>query len=274
MRLSSSLALPATLLSLLLLPSSSLVGAISARSICVRENAPILAGAADCGNRNSLQECFLGVPDYVSLGDLERCFVDADCTIAVAALEARDIIKNCDGSSSAAELRRRGPEAMPAPTPQPVPQDSVTSQPTSPATTGLARPSVCSTARTIQTTVCPVTSLGPDKFSQLPCVSTAVASMECAATNYCFDDGTCVFRDDHIYPGGLVATIVLAIALVTGITTFLFFCIRDKREQKRARAEAEAEKLKVEQAAIQAMAYKQAMESQARHANPFADRRA
>ncbi|KAI3318283.1 hypothetical protein HD806DRAFT_540364 [Xylariaceae sp. AK1471] len=296
-----SLVLPAALLNLLLPSSVFLVSATPDRSICVRQNALMLAEAADCGDRNSLRDCFLSASNFVTLNDLEGCFINADCTIAEAALEAMVILKNCDQSSTAPELRRRGPEAMPEPTPKPAPQDNNTPQSTSPATatTGaFARPSVCSTARMIHTTVCPMVSLGPKHFSKLPCTSTTLTSMECAATNYCFDNGHCIFRDDHIYAGGLVATIALAVAIVTTVAVFLVFYIREKKKHRLARLEAEKEeaeqKLKAAhtrtierveeakmhreqdeaeiQAKIQASDHKHSLESRA-YMNPFADGR-
>jgi hypothetical protein len=107
--------LPVTLLTLLLPgPSFMVAGALSSeRSLCVRENALLLAEAAACGNRNTLRDCFLNAPHFVTLKDLERCFVDADCTIAEAAMEAMTVARNCDASGPLPELRRRGPNAMP-----------------------------------------------------------------------------------------------------------------------------------------------------------------
>ncbi|RWA03528.1 hypothetical protein EKO27_g11574 [Xylaria grammica] len=128
MHIPSSTALPSTLLRFLL-SSSSLASPISDRSICVRQNAPILAEAAACGG-NSLQECFLAIPDFVTLDDLQSCFIEADCTLAEASSEAMIILTNCDAGVSVPELRRRTPEAIPAdktastPTPTPTPQDS------------------------------------------------------------------------------------------------------------------------------------------------------
>ncbi|KAI0440838.1 hypothetical protein F4803DRAFT_525988 [Xylaria telfairii] len=104
---------PVTLLSLLLI-STSMASATSDRSICVRQNAPLLATAAACGDRrHSLQECFLTIPDLVTLDDLQSCFVEGDCLIAEATSEATIILQNCDASVSVPELKRRGPGAIP-----------------------------------------------------------------------------------------------------------------------------------------------------------------
>lgn len=114
MSFSSISALPVTLLSLMLLSLLSGVDAMSDRAICVRNNAPILAEAAGCGDREPLSRCLQAVPDFVVLDDLRTCFLDLDCTISEATTEALMIIKNCDASNSAPELRRRNPEAMPS----------------------------------------------------------------------------------------------------------------------------------------------------------------
>ncbi|KAI1274211.1 hypothetical protein F5Y07DRAFT_401698 [Xylaria sp. FL0933] len=129
MHIPSSTMLPVTLLSLLL-SSSSMANAVSERSICVRENAPILAEAVACGDRHAIQECLLAVPDPVTVKDLESCFVEGDCTLAEATSEATIILESCDASVSASELRRRGPDAIPetsstpTPTPTPAPKNS------------------------------------------------------------------------------------------------------------------------------------------------------
>ncbi|KAI0813995.1 hypothetical protein GGR55DRAFT_676133 [Xylaria sp. FL0064] len=138
MHIPSRTMLPVTLLSLLL-SSSSMASAVSERPICVRQNAPILAEAAACGDRHAIQECLLAVTDLVTLDDLQSCFVEGDCTIVEATSEATIILQSCDASVSASELRRRGPDAIPdtptkkanpgietspTPTPTPAPEDS------------------------------------------------------------------------------------------------------------------------------------------------------
>ncbi|KAI1749947.1 hypothetical protein F4782DRAFT_287062 [Xylaria castorea] len=257
----SSPALPVALLNLLLLNSLSTVSAVSDRSICVRQNAAILAEAAACGDRHSLEKCFLDVPNFVTMDDLQRCFIDVDCTIAEAASEAAIILEGCDESSLVPELRRRGPETMQAATPNPTPQDK-SPESTSPAkatTATLTRPTVCSTARRIDTTVCPMTSLGKDDFSKLPCTSTTLTTMECAATNICFDgSGDCIFRDDNLHLSGLIVTIVLSLAVVGAAATLLYFYGLDRKARRIARDKLEEEKralnLKLDQQASEARA--------------------
>ncbi|KAI1168365.1 hypothetical protein F5B18DRAFT_277518 [Nemania serpens] len=297
MHTSSSSVLPVGLLSLLLLISLPMpvVSAVSDRSICVRRNAPMLAEAAACGDRISLRRCFREAPNFVTLNDLQRCFIDVDCTIAEAASEAVIILKSCDASSSVPEMRRRGPEVIPAATPEPTPQNKDTS-PVIPTSARIARPSECSTARTIQTTVCPITSLGKDEFSKLPCTTTTLATMECAATNVCFDDedSGCKFRDDSLQPSGVVATVLLALAVVAVVGVLLFFYARDRKARRLAlekvksekqaeaqkaaeaarkeyaKAEMERERLRHQQREAREWAYRRAMEGR-REENPFAD---
>ncbi|KAI1300636.1 hypothetical protein F5Y03DRAFT_226584 [Xylaria venustula] len=108
-RSSSIVVLPPTFISPPLSSSSSMASTISSRSICVRQNAPILAEAAACGDRPALRQCFLAVPDIVTLDDLQSCFVEGHCTVAEAASEATSVLQNCDAGGSTPELRRRGP---------------------------------------------------------------------------------------------------------------------------------------------------------------------
>ncbi|RYC63584.1 hypothetical protein CHU98_g2644 [Xylaria longipes] len=284
MRTPSNLALPVALLNLLLV-SLPTANAVSDRSICVRQNAPMLAEAAGCGDRHLLGKCLLAVPNFVTLDDLQGCFIDVDCTIAEAASEAVIILKGCDESKPVPELRRRGPEAMPgkqthalpnhlaratqltgdlpkpAATPTPTPQDK-SPESTSPATATtatLTRPTACSTARMFETTVCPVTSLGKDRFSTLPCTSTTLTTMECAATNICSDSGgTCIFRDDSVHTSGLVVAIVLSLSIVGAAGTLLYFYAKERKARRLAREKLEEEKralrLKLDQDASEAKA--------------------
>ncbi|KAI0395875.1 hypothetical protein F5Y17DRAFT_169013 [Xylariaceae sp. FL0594] len=243
-------ALPVALLTLLLPgPSFMVAGQLSSeRSICVRQNALLLAEAAACGNRSALRDCFLNAPPFVTRKDLERCFIDADCTIAEANTEGMAVAKTCDSSANSPELRRRDPNAMPEPTP--APQDAKPTSP-APATTSAAAaafstPTECSTERHKSTTVCPFSSLGPNSFTRLPCTPTVVTDLVCAATNVCLEDGLCVFRDDHLTASGLVATILLAAAFVVTFGAVLVFWVREKRDLRKKRLVAERRKIEHE----------------------------
>ncbi|KAI0549348.1 hypothetical protein F4679DRAFT_274514 [Xylaria curta] len=276
-------ALPVALLNLLLLNSLPTAGAVSDRSICVRQNAAILAEAAACGDVRSLETCFSDIPNFVTMDDLQRCFIDTGCTIAEATSEAAIILKGCDESSPVPELRRRDPETMPgkrspfpavqagaslltgdatkpAATPNPTPQDKApeSTSPATATTAALTRPSVCSTARMIKTTVCPITSLGKDDFSKLPCTSTTLTTMECAATNVCWDNGDCIFRDNNLQLSGLIVTIVLSLVVVGAVATLVYFYALDRKARRLAREKLEEEKralmLKLDQEASEAKA--------------------
>ncbi|KAH8164393.1 hypothetical protein CIB48_g3859 [Xylaria polymorpha] len=222
----------------------------------------MLAEAAACGDRRSLERCLLDVPNFVTLDDLQRCFIDVDCTIAEAASEAVIILQGCDESKpiSQPELRRRGPQG-PAATPTPTAQDKGVES-TSPATATsatLTRPTACSTARAFETTVCPITSLGKDDFSKLPCTSTTLTTMECAATNICAASGdSCIFRDDNIHTSGIIVTIVLALVIVAAVATMLYFYVLERKARRLARQKLEEEKrqlkLKLDQEASEAAA--------------------
>ncbi|KAI0404620.1 hypothetical protein F4802DRAFT_225222 [Xylaria palmicola] len=255
MHILSSSALPLALLNLLLLNTLPTVGAVSDRAICVRENAAMLAEAAVCGDRRSLQECFLTAPNFVALDYLQSCFEDVDCTITEALSEAAIILQGCDADGPAPELRRRGAETIPVATPTPAPQDKKTPVSTGPAaattTAALTRPTVCSTGRMVETTVCPVTSLGENDFSKLPCTSTTLATMECAATNVCFDDGGCVFRHDGLEPSGIAAAVVLALVAAAAAAVLLYFYALERRKRRAAREEDAEEKRKIAQLAAE-----------------------
>ncbi|KAI0469555.1 hypothetical protein F4859DRAFT_135448 [Xylaria cf. heliscus] len=256
---------PVSLLTLLLLNSSPVVSTASDRSICVRQNAPILAAAAGCGDRHSLERCFRDVPSFVTLDDLQRCFIDVDCTLAEAASEAVIVVRGCDESrpvpENQPELRRRGPDTIPAATPTPTPQDksSESTSPASATTASLTRPTECSTARVFKTTVCPVTSLGKDNFSKLPCTPTTLTTLECAATNICSaDSDTCMFRNDGLQLSGAIVTIVLSVAAVAALGTLIYFYALERRARRAAREKLEEEKrllqLKLDQDASDAKA--------------------
>lgn len=91
----------------------------------------------------------------------------------------------------------------------------------------------------------------------------------CAATNVCLEDGSCVFRDDHLTASGLVATIALAAALAFAVGTILVLYVRDKRDIRKKRLEAERAKIEAES---RLLARKRDAENRDEYdsANPFA----
>ncbi|KAI0140031.1 hypothetical protein F4776DRAFT_572062 [Hypoxylon sp. NC0597] len=239
---SSAAALPL----LLLLPGSSLgaIASVADRSACIRSGAVELSQAAACGDKGSLEHCFKTVGEYVEASDLQRCFRNAGCTNAEAGIEAAFIIHNCENPTSDAELRRRGPEAMPAPTPvaAPVPQDTVTS--TADNNGGFTPTIQCSTSTDISTSSCPIQSTGSESGQTLPCFATTVPTQVCAAENLCMTDKNgldiCMRRQDAPDTGGLVVTIFLAVCFAVSFGLLLFFACRSKVAERKRRARNQA----------------------------------
>ncbi|KAI2780664.1 hypothetical protein F4815DRAFT_125084 [Daldinia loculata] len=247
-RRSGAAALPATLLSLLLLfPASSLGAspAIADRALYIRDTALGLSAAAACGDKGSLTHCFRNVPEYVEADDLERCFRNAGCTRAESTIEAAFIINNFHNGKSVAELRRRGPEPVPAPTPAPTPAPAEISTSSATATGSVFSASIeCSSETTTKVTSCPIQSTGSESGKTLPCFETQVPTSVCKAENFCSTDkdgnDLCMLRHDTLDVGEIIVTAFLAAVFGLGFATLLFFCCRDKSAQRKRRAHAEA----------------------------------
>ncbi|KAI0160941.1 hypothetical protein GGR52DRAFT_576354 [Hypoxylon sp. FL1284] len=241
---SAAALLPSALLPLLLLSPAS--ASAADRSACVREGASDLAAAAACGDKGALQYCFGIVPQHLETGDLERCFHDAGCTSAEAAIEAAFILHNCDGDRSVAELRRRAPEIVAVQTAAPplaARQDPPA--PTSSADNGGFTPSIqCSTETTFSTSSCPVQSTGSDSGRPLPCFPTTATTSVCAADNICMKDkkglDVCMLRNNSLDVGAAIVTSILAACFAIGFATLVVLCCRDKRAERRRRARKEA----------------------------------
>ncbi|KAF3059483.1 hypothetical protein GL218_05162 [Daldinia childiae] len=252
-RRSGAAALPATLLPLLLLfPASSLGAspAIADRALYIRDAALGLSAAAACGDKGSLAHCFRNVPEYVEADDLERCFRNAGCTSAESTIEAAFIINNIHNGKSVAELRRRGPE--------PIPAETGTSSAT--ATGGVFSASIeCSSSTTTLATSCPIQSTGSESGKTLSCFETQVPTSVCKAENICSTDkdgnDLCMVRHDTLDVGEIIITAFLATVFGLGFATLLFFCCRDKSAQRKRKAQAEA-------AAIAKTAYAHAVDEE------------
>ncbi|KAI0110158.1 hypothetical protein F4814DRAFT_451134 [Daldinia grandis] len=245
---SGAVALPATLLPLLLLFPTSSLGAsptIADRAVYIRDTALGLSAAAACGDKGSLTHCFRNVPEYVEADDLERCFRNAGCTSAESTIEAAFIINNIHNGKSVAELRRRGPEPIPAPTPAPTPAPAETGTSTATATGGVFSPSIeCSSKTTTIATSCPIQSTGSESGQTLPCFETGVPTSVCKAENICSTDkdgnNLCSLRHDSLDVSEIIITALLATVFGLGFATLLFFCCRDKSAQRKRKARAEA----------------------------------
>ncbi|KAI1453450.1 hypothetical protein F4805DRAFT_366053 [Annulohypoxylon moriforme] len=238
----SKSSLPATLLPLLLFPGSSLGATVADRSSCIQSSAVKFSLAAACGDKGSLEYCFLRVPEYVEMGDLERCFRNAGCTNAEAGIEAAFLLHSCDNGQSVAELRRRSPEALPAPAPADT--TTATSTATNTGTTTTSTSLQCSTETTTSTSSCPVQSTGTASGSTLSCFETTVTTFVCASTNICQTDSNgndvCMLRNDHLDTGELIITIFLAVCFAAGFGTLLFFACREKSRERKRRAKKQA----------------------------------
>lgn len=196
-----------------------MASATSDRSICVRQNAPLLATAAACGDRrHSLQECFLAIPDFVTLDDLQSCFVDSDCLIAEATSEATIILQNCDASVSAPDLRRRGPDAI-------IP-GKPTHQLSSHAFDSTHEDKLTdSVTWGIETSPTPTPTPTPKDNGK--------------------DSGS-------ITTSGIAVTILLALVVVISVAVFLYFYTKDRKARALAREKEEEERRKKDQEASEA----------------------
>ncbi|KAI1094900.1 hypothetical protein F5B19DRAFT_419984 [Rostrohypoxylon terebratum] len=232
----------------LALSGSSLGATVADRSSCIQSGAAKFSVAAACGDKGSLEYCFLRVPKFVEMGDLERCFQNAGCTNAEAGIEAAFLLHNCDNGKSAAELRRRSPEALPAPAPADTTTTAASTATSTGTSTGTATTTTgslqCSTASTTSTTTCPVQSTGTASGSTLSCFETTVTTSVCASTNICLTDDngndTCMVRKDSLDTGELIITIFLAICFASGFATLLFFACSEKSRERKRRAMAQA----------------------------------
>ncbi|KAI1073971.1 hypothetical protein F5B20DRAFT_586772 [Whalleya microplaca] len=249
----SATPLPSTLLPLLLLSRWTLAGATGVQSACLRDGARNLSEAAACGDKGSLEYCFLTASGgFIESNKLQQCFYHAGCTLAESVIEADFVIKNCGNGKSAAELRRRGPDRIPALTAAPVPRatTATTEATTTAATTGTTGTStslICSTTSTMSTSSCPIQSTGSESGSTLSCFETTVPTEVCADENICMKDSkgldVCMLRKDTLDTGELVITIILAVCFGVGTATLFFLCCRDKRNIRKRQAQKEAQKI-------------------------------
>ncbi|KAH9904103.1 hypothetical protein F4778DRAFT_81930 [Xylariomycetidae sp. FL2044] len=249
MQILSTTTLPSALLTLLLLTNAPLVSATAERSQCLRDGAEKLAEAAACGDKGSLKNCFQNVPEFINARDLESCFRNAGCTSAESGIEAKYMIKKCDDGQSTAELRRRIPDPMPAPTP--APEDATTTDATTTdaatadaTTTAASIITDCSSEKSTDIETCPVQSTGTASGQTLPCFTTTIPTSVCRDGLLCMKDSkgldTCMQRVDSLDTGATIVTIILALAAASTVGTIVFLCCRDKQRDKRTRARAEA----------------------------------
>ncbi|KAI1467594.1 uncharacterized protein F4812DRAFT_401917 [Daldinia caldariorum] len=193
-----------------------------------------------CGYRESLISCFSNAPEYADVEYLEECFTNAGCNKQESKSSAREIAESYYKGLSAPELRRRRPDPTPAPTP--APDEAVTTSTN--AVVGFQPSIECSSVTVVPTSVCPIQSTGTASGKTLPCFDTQATATVCKAENLCSTDKDgnhlCMLRKDSLDTGEIVMTIILATVFGLGFATLLFFCVRDKADQRKRRARAEA----------------------------------
>ncbi|KAK8068913.1 adenovirus e3 region CR2 domain protein [Apiospora phragmitis] len=228
--------LPATVLSLL----PSLVSATIAQSACLQIKSVDLAQKTKCGHldRSLLRGCLESVPNMDSSSIVEQCLVDAGCTSDESKRETHSLIAWCDSHfGSDLDLKRRGIDPLPQPTPLTQAPDIYLRAATTTASSGEPSPSPCSTETDVE-----ISSCKTDHINE--CVKTMTKSMVCAQGNMCMTDNSgnniCMYRKDGMTTSGAVVGIFLAVVLAVTVASLFFLCCKDKRDQKRARAKSEA----------------------------------
>lgn len=101
---------------------------------------------------------------------------------------------------------------------------------------------VCSTTTTVTISTCtPVTEASTTTSS---CFETPKATLVCDSANICMKDklgiDICMLKQNAPTTDGLVITIFLALVFSLGVSTMIFLCCKDKREEKRRKAQQEA----------------------------------
>ncbi|KAK8115807.1 hypothetical protein PG984_012309 [Apiospora sp. TS-2023a] len=221
-----------------LLPS--LVSATIAQSACLQIKSVDLAQKTKCGqlDRSLLRGCFESIPKMDSPSIVEQCLIDAGCTPDESKRETHSLISWCDSHfGSDLDLKRRGIDPLPQPTPLTQAPDLYLRQATTTGAAGEPSPSPCSTESDME-----ISSCKTDHINE--CVKTTTKTLVCAQGNMCMTDNSgnniCMYRKDAMTTGGAVVSIFLAVVLAVTLGTLMFLCCKDKRDAKRARAKSEA----------------------------------
>ncbi|KAI1799696.1 hypothetical protein F4811DRAFT_542455 [Daldinia bambusicola] len=242
-RTPSSAALLAILSPLLLsFPGSSLAAKPARRDLAtyIVDSAEQFSARSSCGHKESLISCFSNAPEYADAGYVEECFINAGCNEQESKSNALFIADAYYIGLSAPELRRRRPDPMPAPTPAPEETGTTSAK----GGSGFTASIECSSETVTPTQVCPIQSTGTASGQTLPCFETQATATVCKAENLCSTDKDgnhlCMLRRDALDTSEIVVTIIMAAAFGLGFATLLFFCVRDKADQRKRRARAEA----------------------------------
>ncbi|KAK8121203.1 hypothetical protein PG999_005323 [Apiospora kogelbergensis] len=226
--------LPATVLSLL----PSLVSATIAQSGCLHIKSVDLAQKTKCGDKSLLRGCFESVPTLDTATIVEQCLLDAGCSADESKRETHSLIAWCDSHfGSDQDLKRRGIDPLPQPTPLTQAPDLYLRQATTTSTGAESSPSPCSTESDVEISTCKTNNMND-------CQKTMSKTMVCAQGNLCMTDNSgnniCMYRKDGMTTSGAVVGIFLAVVMAVTVAGLLFLCCKDKRDQKRARAKSEA----------------------------------
>lgn len=118
------------------------------------------------------------------------------------------------------------------------------SESTSPANAITTTPLICLTTTTVSTTVCPISTEGPNAGRRGPCVSTTIEYPTCASGLLCRADAagnpTCLRKINRLDAAGVIIAIVFAVAIATAVAGVCFLCCRERRQQRKLRAKMEA----------------------------------
>ncbi|KAI0020491.1 hypothetical protein F4780DRAFT_361500 [Xylariomycetidae sp. FL0641] len=266
--------LPAALL--LLLSSGPAPVAARSQAACLRENADRIAAAADCGDHGALTHCLLNVAERGgdADNDLEACYRRAGCHEAEARINTQYTLKHhcaASSSSSPAELRRRGPEPVPAPTPM---ETVITTEVPLLRSTTLP----CSTSSRLQYTSCPTQSTGPDAGQRLgDCYAATTSVLTCADYALCstndFGRAYCIPARTPLTLSGTVAAAALGalVAVTTLVVCVLYWREKAAQKKKLRRAEADARLKEEAKLAARVREHEVRNEEHAGLLNPFAE---
>lgn len=198
---------------------------------CLTNHAKDIADYSDCGDADVLTQCFSTV-DAGSPNSLIACYTKAGCSQEQALGEANYAVNRCNELSRVGELRKRYPAI------DQIPVETGMGQ-LVPRATG----DDCFVISTTQTTQCATVTEG-GKLKTTDCTPFEIASSSCSPSFFCTHDNggrpVCMEIHNSLDTGGVIISIVFAVAIVLGIGALTFMCCKERREHKRMAARAEA----------------------------------
>lgn len=214
-----------------------------ARHECYLQNSKDLAEYSDCGHHGSLTHCLSSL-DSFDVSDLQKCYVNAGCSAAEAAIEASYTQDRCDKLSKLGELKKRSRGNVHQAA-QTIAVRVAGNKDEAPLPTVVARAEKlqCKITKKVKTKTCPLQTQG-NKVKTLSCFTTEVARATCAPGLKCALDADgkdiCMKLQDNLEIGGIIISIVFGVGILAGISFLTFQCCRESREHKRIAARAEA----------------------------------